>query len=94
MCVFSSFFFFFFRFELLQVYSGIATNYSALYSPESSNPNLLDYTLSYHLHDLLLYSSLTQTYTLSDKLQYNYVNTIRINRIMAMGDICDNAWRT
>ena len=44
------------RFELLSVYGG-ATDLSGLYSPSSSTPNLLDYSLSFHLHHALSFST-------------------------------------
>ena len=43
------------RFELLSVCSG-ANDLSGLYSPTSSTPNLLDYSLSFHLHHALSFS--------------------------------------
>ena len=43
------------RFELLSVYGG-GSDLSSLYSPSSSTPNLLDYSLPFHLHHALSFS--------------------------------------
>ena len=44
------------RFELLSVYSG-ADDLRGLFSPSSSTPSLLDYSLSFHLHHALSLST-------------------------------------